>query len=528
MARREKNASLYTESGEFKSLLGVVRFTCGYFQSVFDEKDNISKDRLIVRLMDLEPNYAKFNDACATLLGFLDTSIDRQEYDDLQAKINLARDQVTELRLKLSEFRPTPIASSTPTRPSHAFNCDYAIPRQSLPDLPLPRFDGSPESWVSFHDQFKSMVDLRSDLTQTQKMQYLVGSLSDEPRRLIQHLRIEDSNYEVACDLLKNRYHNLRLQADTLIAQLLNLPEIPPRLTGLRASFLNPLLSAYRALERLRLPVNQWSYLLVHMCLNKLPADIKARFERRHGGDVSKLPTFDQLIVYLEEECRHNETVGNMVVDSVTTKTVPTRAPLPRRTYLVDTTVPAKPNPKCYYCASVSHYLRECRSFLGLPPRERAQFVKSHSLCYRCLDKHYIDRCPKAYKCSSCGKSSHHTLLCFNNSRSPQYAPVNPDRSQRSPSPRMGGGGFTRPPKTPSGDDNRLYNNNKPAPSSGRSPHRSDYSRHEYRQSPLRESPRSENIPTHRGYPPRDYSDAVRNTTPPIRPEAGGPRQRTA
>ncbi|XP_059050850.1 uncharacterized protein LOC131845776 [Achroia grisella] len=300
--------------------------------------------------------------------------------------------------------------------------------KNKLPDLPIPTFNGQSGSYLSFVDQFNSIVDSQPDLSPTNKLQYLVGALSGEPKRLLLHLRIEAENYPIARDLLKRRYHNTRILADTYITQILTLPNIPPKLNGLRASFLNPLLTAYRCLERLELPVTSESYMLVHIFLNKFPLELKARFERCYGGDSDRLPQFDQIITFLEDEYRHHDNVGDAaLVDSAPTSRTFERRPKyshnqqsnhPRRAYVSQ--VPVS-NKKCHMCNSDSHYLRECPQFRDMNPRDRSYFIKSSGLCYRCLDKHSIANCTRDYRCVVCARSSHHTLLCFNNSRDPVY-----------------------------------------------------------------------------------------------------------
>ncbi|XP_059046970.1 uncharacterized protein LOC131842461 [Achroia grisella] len=84
--------------------------------------------------------------------------------------------------------------------------------------------------------------------------------------------------------------------------------------------------------------------MLVHICLNKLPLELKARFERRYGGDSDRLPQFDQIITFLEDECRHYDNVGDAaLVDSAPTSRTFERRPeyshtqqsnRPRRAYV--------------------------------------------------------------------------------------------------------------------------------------------------------------------------------------------------
>ena len=46
-----------------------------------------------------------------------------------------------------------------------------------LPDIPLPTFEGDYRSWPNFRDRFSTLVDTRSNLSNIDKMYYLVGCL---------------------------------------------------------------------------------------------------------------------------------------------------------------------------------------------------------------------------------------------------------------------------------------------------------------------------------------------------------------
>lgn len=514
--------NLYTDSAEFKSHMGTVRFVSDWVKDTHSGLDSLTVPRLRVRLSELDVRYERFTHACSELLGSLDQNIDGPEYEYIRRQTRSVRDMVDDLKIKYNEVYPKPDvtepgASSTPLRQAMPARPTMLDPMQSrLPDLPIPKFDGRPESWISFLDQFDSVVDSQPMLTPIVKLQYLLGSLTDEPRRLLQHLRIEADNYDTARDLLKRRYHNTRILADNYIIQILTLPELNSKLTGLRATFLNPMFTAYRGLERLKLPVAQWSYMLVHICLTKLPSDLRSRFERRYG-DRDGLPEFSQLLTFLEDECRHHDNVGNasLVDASPSSPNRPRqRSPIipiyPRHTRTYTTTVPSNaPAPSsrlCYLCSSDSHYLRECPDFRHLSPRDRASFVKEARLCYRCLDKHSIAYCQRDYRCGTCHRTTHHTLLCFNDPRSPTYPESRNQpsvsfndgafRNSRSPSPRKGGGVFYR----------------SDAPRKSPQPTRTTYSSARRSPTPTRESRRYRSPPPAR----RDYSPA------PSQAERGG------
>lgn len=509
-------ATLFTDTAEYRKSIGTLRLTSEWISNAYQRLNSTDRARLIVLFSEIEDQYKEFRDASAQLLGGLDRAIDVEEYTYVQDTIKVVRDQVLDIKVRRNEI-VAPISASTPMRsvPDRGtiIGGDLDLPRpQRLPDLPIPHFDGRPDAWISFIDQFDSVVDARNDLLSTHKMHYLMSALSSEPKRLVQHLKVEAGNYTVARDLLKRRYHNTRVLADTYIAQIISLPDISPRLTGLRVSFLNPLLTAYRCLERLELPVKHWSYILVHICFGKLPTDLRSRFERRHGDSLRDLPTFEKLIDFLEEECRHHDNVGNTsLVDSPPSSVKPPQVvKAPRHYFVAETDIR---EPKCPMCSSQSHYLRDCKDFLSINPRDRSNFVKVNGLCYRCLDKHSIASCMRDYRCGTCRRPTHHTLLCFNDPRYPVYPnkenPMTRSVSfRRSPEPNRPSSPHTR---TGGGSRSRYYNVSRtsprpsppashrgsPPPSSSRTWHRaSNRSPNRYSSPPPRRNERYERSPT--------------------------------
>lgn len=503
-------ALLYTDTAEYHEAIGEIRYVSDWVDDSHRVLETFSVNRMRARLSDLPLMCDKFRAACSKLLGNLDPAIYEQEYVQIKTEMRVVRDKVDDLKIRLEEIKPHQFESprtSTPLKENKSMILD--TPVSKLPDLPIPRFDGRPDGWISFIDQFDSVVDNQPTLTPTLKLHYLVGALSDEPRRLIQHLKIEAGNYTVARDLLKRRYHNLRVLADTHIAQIMMLPNISPKLSGLRVSFLNPLLSTYRCLERLDLPVNHWSYLLVHLCLAKLPSELKSRFERRFGDDPNKLPTFDHLITFLEDECRHHDNVGSAsVVDTTASLGTSTtrfpksnaRSPPPTRTY-----VTFAPTPKCHVCNSASHYVRECPEFVHLPTRQRVNVVKEARLCYRCLDKHSISQCKRDYRCNTCRRSSHHTLLCYADDAPVKY--YQRDRSYRDVAALPSNSPRTSPPrdlKERSSPRTRVYNSPPP-----RNPHRASPPRSGGRFSPVPNGDRVYHAP-----PPRTQDERAFHPKP--------------
>lgn len=266
-----------------------------------------------------------------------------------------------------------------------------SAPTARLPRINLTTFDGDVFSWSSFISLFSSLVLSRKDISKTEKFHYLFSNVEKEPKSLIKHLPMVDASLDTAMELLRSRYENTRLLADSHISRILHLPALK-QASGLRTKILNPLLESTRALKNLGLPTDQWSYLLFHISLSKLPIDIKTRFEQLHGGNLNTLPTFEQLAEFINNECR--------LLDTATEPVSYSDSERPRRG---DRTV------------HVGKFVRNENNVTNAP-----------TVTYRVTE------------CMIVKNLGHDSLICFSNAR-----PINGDREQGSG--RMGDRGSMRP-----------------------------------------------------------------------------------
>ncbi|GBP54131.1 General transcription factor II-I repeat domain-containing protein 2 [Eumeta japonica] len=107
--------------------------------------------------------------------------------------------------------------------------------------------------------------------------------------------------------ILNEKATELNVQKDDLIVLhcIIHQQKVNSTSEWLSVGFLNALLMAAKSLERLAIPVREWKcHLLFYIATVKLPTELKTRFEKRYGNDPRVLPTFDQLVRFLEKECR--------------------------------------------------------------------------------------------------------------------------------------------------------------------------------------------------------------------------------
>lgn len=131
----------------------------------------------------------------------------------------------------------------------------------------MPAFNGSYDTWLGFHDLFKSLVDDDRTLSDIHKLYYLKGCLQDDATQVLSSIELSSENYKVAWDLLKERYDNRKIIRQTHVKAILNLSTISKEFSV--RSFLDLIQKHIRALEALKEPVDKWDTLLVEIIKQK-------------------------------------------------------------------------------------------------------------------------------------------------------------------------------------------------------------------------------------------------------------------
>ncbi|KAF9422451.1 hypothetical protein HW555_001849 [Spodoptera exigua] len=379
---------------------------------------NISRqDRvqaLLSRYDSLESKLTELYDAHQAIL---ELGLESEVMDKINADIDQADDLADQIRQAVGTLK----MSSLDERPPKVEEGASPALISRLPKLDLPHFGGDLSQWVAYNNLYESLVHSRRDLTPAQKLAYLLASLTGEAKGLVQHLDLVDGNYEIARDLLMRRYQNVRRLADSHVSAILDLPKNPmPQL--LRTRLLNPLLIAVNGLKGLDLPVSSWSFILLHIVLGKLSHELRNRFELEHGGDsTTYLPPFDDLVSFLEDECRRVENVPQPKSIEVRTRVQPARIERRREGRIYNSTAMQQPSSRCMYCKEPGHGTPTCFKFGQLRWQARRNIARQRNWCYSCLGNHLASQCQIARPCAQCG-GNHHLLLCGNRNGSPPPA----------------------------------------------------------------------------------------------------------
>ena len=227
------------------------------------------------RIQDLD-KHIEFDESHPVLETLVDDPSYAGSRTEYEEKYYAAYGQAATLLRSVS--RPEPIApsSSQSILPNDQANNVQASKRK-LPPLSLPFFSGSYESWLGFHDIFKSLVDDDKDLPAREKLYHLKGCLKDEAAEILSSLDLSSENYKVTWGLLKERYDNRKIIRQTHVNSLLKMQSIakdfPVR------SLIDQVRRLVRALEALKEPIDKWDTLLVAIIEEKLIFVIRIKWE---------------------------------------------------------------------------------------------------------------------------------------------------------------------------------------------------------------------------------------------------------
>ncbi|XP_076298339.1 uncharacterized protein LOC143217688 [Lasioglossum baleicum] len=273
-----------------------------------------------------------------------------------------------------------------------------------LPKLTLPNFSEKYEDWVPFHNVYNSVIHESTALTIMQKFQYLRTAITGDAVGVIESLELSDENYNVAWNLLQERYNNTRVIVQTHIRKILELPVMTKEnLLELR-QIADGTAKHVCALTSLKRPADKWNDLLVYIITSKLDTVTVREWQNSLTG--AELPTLHELLTFLQHRCQMLET--NL-------KRTPALAPVSQNrqqatSYRHSSTHVATVNSKCAYCRG-DHRIYSCSDFLKLPTEKRIAQVRRQKLCINCLrpSNHTSAQC-NSRACQICNVK-HNTLL---------------------------------------------------------------------------------------------------------------------
>lgn len=297
-----------------------------------------------------------------------------------------------------------------------------AKPKPRLPPIELISFDGDTHKWPLFYQQFTNLVHLNPDLTDSEKIYYLIGKLTGGATAVCAGLSPTASNYNIIWEALVRKYEDNRALASSYFDQLLNFKQLTNSSEIGLESFLNNFNASVEALKQLKLK-DLTDFLFLHLALRKLDSETLTSFELTYRKE--RMPTYGALIEFIQERSKAISRASGY-------NTTSTNQNKPRRNIPIPKLIPNKSfinteiKNNCL-CGSNRHqHLYTCPPFLKLSPHERYNFIKNNNYCINCLSvTHKTSACTSKRNCTHCN-ARHHSFLHFKTNSLVNHQPAAP------------------------------------------------------------------------------------------------------
>jgi hypothetical protein len=368
--------------------------------------DTIEKNinDLTIRLNALENIVKDFDKAQAGVESMpgIELADEEDERDSFEGRYFDVASKINTL-IQKTQNKEQAITTGTSVRSVSNSNRDDSLNIQ-LPVYSLPTFSGCYKDWLSFSDQFKSVI--HDKLDSCKKFHYLRSCLKGEAVKTVESLSVSNNNYQIAWDLLERRYANERLVAQEHVYAILKFPVIAKASHTHLRELIDMLNTNMEALKMLKVPVDSWDAIIVPIITEKL--DFHSKREWQSKVDAS-IPKYKDFLLFLEK--RH-QTLESLFLTNklVVTNVQPSKSK--SNSYSSTSNNQSSNKSKfCNVCKKPNHYTNQCITLLKLDLNERLKLIQQLKLCQNCFkDNHIAVNCKSNFKCKECD-ASHNTLI---------------------------------------------------------------------------------------------------------------------
>ncbi|XP_062704421.1 uncharacterized protein LOC134286766 [Aedes albopictus] len=171
--------------------------------------------------------------------------------------------------------------------------------RVNLPVFKIPPFDGSVKDWLSFRDAFQNTIGKDVSLSSLDKFNYLLSVLTKEARTLVESIEVTATNFDVAWQMLEQRFENKKMISRALMNSFLESEPIKRESYDALVNLIDSYERNLLQLRKIGLPTKGWSHLLAHILYTRLDAETQRHWERAHNS--REAPTYEDMLTFLRD-----------------------------------------------------------------------------------------------------------------------------------------------------------------------------------------------------------------------------------
>ena len=334
----------------------------------------------------------------------------KTELDACKKALTVLGAEVAAAREKADSHSSTTSSStSSPTTP-----CCGSTGRSDLPVFDVPTFNGEIMQWSTFWASFKSTIEDRKELTNTQRLHYLRKAVTDPDIQLLLHSPTETPDmYLDVVQELKTRFNKTREIHRHLTKSLVSTPS--PKQTRVELRRLAD--TVKRTIDSLK--STKYYDLDSFMIYLILPSRLQTLWDQHTKKDKG-VPPVQQLLLFIRD---HAETLPSTHPPPAEKATDPGRKPHkkfdkkeqyqhPKTKGNIHVVTPADAYRwECSLCRPDKHPLHVCPKWSSFNINQRLGHIQAKGLCSNCLaGGHATSSCKSSYRCRECSQL-HHTMI---------------------------------------------------------------------------------------------------------------------
>eukprot|EP00795_Rhopilema_esculentum_P008683 gene8683-biopygen9689 len=280
-------------------------------------EDQLKLKQLEIQLDEKFEVLGKLDDEILGLVSEIDEdglgcSQEISEAGEMKEKINLAL-----LKLKSLVKNEKQLESQKPNLTRHGSEESvYSVEssassatrkvRAKLPKLELKKFSGRPQDWQEFWDSYKSAVYENEEISKIDKFSYLKHYLEEPAKKVIAGLALTEKNYDVAVDLLEQRFARPTTIKRAHINELLNLDAVfnEKHVKKMRELY-DTIETHHRGLKALGVDETSYSNIVVPVLMDKVPEAVRLNMIR--GSKNHQEWDMEEMLVAFREELEIRE-----------------------------------------------------------------------------------------------------------------------------------------------------------------------------------------------------------------------------
>ncbi|XP_066600078.1 uncharacterized protein [Prorops nasuta] len=242
-----------------------------------------------------------------------------------------------------------------------------------MPKTDLQKFDGNYEKWFSFKNIFKSMIDQRSDLNDTEKLIYLRSCLVGKAANKIGIYDDSPENYKKAWDFLQESYEYKRLIVTRHLRAICEIKKLKQETHDGLIALKDTVQQNVNALESLGASIGP--EMLVFLVEQRLPDETAKKWELELSND--ELPSFKKLCSFISQTVirASKREVPEIEVEEEERQQPPTKRQKIKgkngHAFMTNTVN------NCVVCKKSPHQLFQCQEFLGKTIPQQNHFAQN-------------------------------------------------------------------------------------------------------------------------------------------------------